>query len=116
MVGLASLFASLLVRAALQVFKRLDLMPDQSQSRRRLQFRLRTLFVLVTALAFFCAVGVPLVREWFKPEPPIEPWLPLDVFTNETQGTMPAKPVQPQAGTVPVSAPPETARRRGLLE
>jgi hypothetical protein len=82
-------------------------MTDQPSPRRWFQFRLRTLMIVVTFLAIICAVGVPLVREWLKPEPLVEPWLPADVFTNTTQGTMPAKPIQPRPGApVPVSAPP----------
>ena len=33
----------------------------------KLQFRLRTLLMVVALLAVVCAVSVPLVREWLKP-------------------------------------------------
>ena len=39
-------------------------MADQPSRRRRFQFRLRTLFVIVTILAVECAVCLPMLREW----------------------------------------------------
>jgi hypothetical protein len=37
---------------------------SQERKRRRLQFSLRTLFVVVTILAVECAVCLPMLREW----------------------------------------------------
>ena len=39
-------------------------MPDQPSPRRRFQFRLRTLFVVVAIVAVQCAVCLPMLKQW----------------------------------------------------
>ena len=39
-------------------------MADQPSPRRCFQFRLRTLFVIVTVVAAQCAICLPMLREW----------------------------------------------------
>ena len=41
-------------------------MADQLPPRRRFQFRLRTLLLLVSIVAVQCAVYLPALREWQK--------------------------------------------------
>jgi hypothetical protein len=65
---------------------------------RRFQFRLRTLFVVMTAWAVACAVGIPLVRLWrnsrlldvdFRTGPPVPVQLnpPSDANVPQNGGT-----------------------------
>lgn len=43
-------------------------MPDQPPPLRRFEFRLRTLFVIMTILAVECAMCLPMLREWQRQE------------------------------------------------
>jgi Tfp pilus assembly protein FimT len=41
---------------------------NQPSPRRRFQFRLRTLFVIVTIVAVQCAVCLPMLKKWQRHE------------------------------------------------
>jgi len=82
-------------------------MADPAAPHRRFQFRLRTLLLVVTALAIICAVGVPLLQDWLKPPETVEPWLPVDAFTNTTLGKPAHHPIEGgQFGGLPPSHVP----------
>jgi hypothetical protein len=43
-------------------------MPDQPSPRRRFQFRLRTLLIVVTIFSVQCGVCLPMLRDWQQQE------------------------------------------------
>jgi hypothetical protein len=67
-------------------------MPEQPSPRRRFQFRLRTLLLVVAIAAVICAACLPMIREWLKPAPTVKPWMDDPSATGTTAGRPTVKP------------------------